>query len=306
MLLGAHPEITTVGELKLPANSMGDLDGYRCSCGEFIRRCEFWRKIKDGMDCRGYEFDIADAGTDYRMVESFYARRLLSSMVRGKFIESCRDVALSLSPVWRKQLPESHRRNSALVSTIKEIAGVKVVIDSSKIGLRLKYLLKNPDLNVKVIRLIRDGRAVALTYMDPAVFADARDSAFRGGGSGGHRENERLSMSRAAYEWRLAIEEAEHLLRRLDKSKWIEVRYEQLCKDTDNTLVRLFGFLGLNSDKRIRDFRSVEHHVIGNGMRFDTTSEIELDERWRAVLTKEDLQIFDHIAGKTNRRYGYE
>lgn len=63
MLLGSHPRVATVGELKLSASAMGKISRYRCSCGEFIRQCNFWRKVKKGMAARGFEFDIADAGT---------------------------------------------------------------------------------------------------------------------------------------------------------------------------------------------------------------------------------------------------
>jgi hypothetical protein len=306
MLLGSHRQIATVGELKLSTKAIGDLDRYRCSCGRFIRRCEFWQKITSGMATRGFEFDIANAGTDYRAVESLYARRLLSSMVRGKFLENCRDAALGLSTAWRKQLPQIHKRNTALVSTISELSKVQVVVDSSKIGLRLKYLLKNPELDVKVIRLIRDGRAVALTYMNPADFADAKDPALRAGGTGGDRSNERLSMEKAAYQWRRCMEEAQYALKWLDKSQWIEVHYEDLCSDTEAVLGRLFTFLDLEPGNKAMDFRSVEQHVIGNGMRLDNTTQVVLDERWRTVLTKYDLRTFDHIAGPINRLYGYE
>ena len=41
-----------------------------------------------------------------------------------------------------------------------------------------------------------------------------------------------------------------------------------------------------------------EHHVVGNGMRLDTTSQVSLDERWRLVLTEEELEIFDREAVK--------
>jgi hypothetical protein len=112
-------------------------------------------------------------------------------------------------------------------------------------------------------------------------------------------------MAGAAYEWRRSNEEAEHILCRLDKSQWIEVRYEDLCRDTENTLVRLFEFLGVNPDKRSRDFRTVEHHVVGNGMRLDTASQISLDERWKSILTSQELETFDRIGGKLNTRYGY-
>ena len=306
MLLGSHPQIATVGELKLSSRAMGDLEQYRCSCGEFIQECGFWEKVKEGMAGRGFEFELAHAGTDYKQVESRYARRLLGPLHRGRLLESFRDTALWLSTTWRKELAEIHRRNAALASTVCEITKTSVVVDSSKIALRLKYLLKNPGLDVKVIRLIRDGRGVALTYMDPASFADARDLALRGGGTGGLRENERLTMAHAAYEWRRSNDEAEHILRRIDKSQWIQVRYEDLCKDTANTLVRLFEFLGVDPGKCAQDFRTVENHVVGNGMRLDTSSKISPDERWRSVLVEEDLRIFDRVAGEMNRKYNYD
>ncbi|MFC1634699.1 sulfotransferase [Planctomycetota bacterium] len=306
MLLGSHPQIATIGEINLSPRAMGDLDRYRCSCGEFIRQCQFWHKVKQGMAARGVAFDIADAGTDYGAVKSRYARRLLRPMHRGKFLESFRDVALGFSPAWRKELPQIHRRNAALAATISEITNADVIIDSSKIGLRLKYLLRNPELDVKVIRLLRDGRAVALTYMDPATFADAKDPNRRAGGMGGDRENQRLPVAQATYDWRRCVQEAEVILYSLDKSQWIEVRYEDYCKAPDAVLNRLQQFLGVEPGKQPKDFRAVEKHVIGNGMRLDTTSEIRLDERWRNKLTKHDLRVFDNVAGKTNRWYGYE
>lgn len=305
MLLGAHPQIATIGEMKLSAKAMGDLDRYRCSCGSLIQECAFWRQVREGMADRGFAFDLACAGTDYREIDSRYARRLLAASHKGRLFEYVRDAALGLSPVWRSQLPEVHRRNSALAATVARITGTKVIVDSSKSPLRLKYLLRNSELDVKVIRLIRDGRAVALTYMDPANFADAEDPNKRAGGMGGDRAKERLTMTQAAYEWRRCMEEAKHVLRSLNKSQWIEVHYENLCEDTDNTLWRLFEFLDLVPQKRIKDYRSVEQHVIGNGMRLDTTSEIRLDERWRAVLTDDELKVFNRIAGKLNLQYGY-
>lgn len=306
MLLGSHPQIATIGEMNLSPRAMGDLDRYRCSCGQFIRQCDFWQRVSEGMARRGVVFDLACAGTDYRGVESRYAQRLLRPMHRGRALECIRDAGLSVLPAWRAGLAEIHRQNAALAATIAELAGALLVVDSSKVGLRLKYLLRNPDLDVKVIRLIRDGRAVALTYMDPAGFADATDPSRRAGGSGGDRRGERLSMHQAAYQWRRCMEEAEHVLRRLDRSRWIEVRYEDYCRQPDATLECLHRFLGVEPGRQPKDFRSVEQHVVGNGMRLDTTSEIRLDERWREVLTAEQLRTFDAVAGDLNRRHGYE
>ena len=305
MLLGSHPEIATVGELRLSTGAMGKISRYRCSCGKLIRECQFWHRVKEGMAARGFAFEVGDAGTDCQAVESRYARWVLGALHRGILLESLRDAALGVCPSWRRGLPIVQARNAALASTVAEITGAKIIVDSSKTGVRLKYLLRNQELDMKVIRLIRDGRGVALTYMDPARYADAKDPALRGGGTGENREKKRLSMAQAAYEWRRCNEEAEYVLRCLDKSRWIEVHYEELCKDTESVLGRLFEFLGLDPGKRAQDFRTVEHHVVGNGMRLDTTSRISPDERWRSVLTEEELRIFDREAGKMNRQFAY-
>lgn len=305
MLLGSHPQIATVGEMALSPNSMGNLDRYRCSCGSFIRQCSFWLKVKEGMGRRGCDFDLARAGTDYRNVESRYARRLLGPLHRGRFLESVRDGALFISPAWRRHLSEVHERNAVLASAVSEIAKADILVDSSKIALRLKYLLRNPELEVKVIRLIRDGRAVALTYMDPAVYADAKDPNRRGGGMGGDRKSERLCMHEAAYEWRRCMEEAEHILRQVPPERRMEIRYEDYCREPEASLAHIHEFLGVTPGRQPKEFRSVEQHVVGNGMRLDTTSEIRLDERWREILTERDLRIFDQVAGAMNRRHGY-
>ena len=166
--------------------------------------------------------------------------------------------------------------------------------------------MRNPSLDVKVIRLIRDGRGVTLTYMDPAQFADANDPRLRGGGTGDNRKMERLSIVDATREWRRSNEEAEEILQRLDRSRWVEARYETLCTDTGNTLHRLFSFIGVDPAKAITDFRSVEHHIVGNGMRLDSTSEIRFDERWKTALNAPDLKIFESEAGAMNERLGYK
>jgi hypothetical protein len=304
MLLGSHPQICTVGELK--ASSFDDIDRYICSCQRRIRECPFWMGISEDMALKGFSFDITHAGADIHSGATPYVQWCLRFLHRGPFLEGIRDAALALSLSWRSQLRRARQVNVALMECICHRTGKRIIVDSSKVGIRLKYLLCNPALDVRVIRLVRDGRAVALTYMNPIEFADARDQKLRAGGTGRDRESERLPMMQAAREWRRSNEEAEAILRRLDRSKWIEVRYEALCTEPDRTLHQLFDFTGVDSVAVSRYFRSVEHHIIGNGMRLDSTPEIKLDERWREVLSPSDLEIFDHIAGKLNGQLGYE
>jgi len=303
LLLASHPEICTVGEIK--ATSLGDLDRYLCSCRRKLLDCPFWNGIHQDMAERGFDFNIANAGTDIRSGASTYVRKLLRPLHRGPVVELARDVLLNLSPVWRKQLPRIQALNANLMDSVLTRSGAKVIVDSSKIGIRLKYLLRNPMLDVKVIRLVRDGRGVSLTYMDPANFADATDPKLRGGGQGGSRDSERLPMSQAAYEWRRSNEEGEAIVRRLDPAQWRQISYENLCTHTPETMQQLYEFLGVDPSHRIGNFRDAEQHIIGNGMRLDTTNEIRLNEQWRQVLSQEDLRTYETVCGDLSRRLGY-
>ena len=302
MLLGSHPKVCTVGELK--ATGIGDGERYLCSCGEPIGKCLFWADVHREMGRRGLDFDVTGAGTDLRSGGGAYVDRLLRPLHRGPLLEHLRDAALAASPSWRSRIRRIQRLDAALASCLCDLTGKKVVVDSSKVGIRLKYLLRNPALDVRVIRLVRDGRAVALTYVDPAHYADAKDPRVRGGGMGGDRESERRPMAAAAHEWRRSNEEAEAIVRHLHPARWTELRYEELCADPSATLARLFAFIGVDPTQ-VALKPPGDHHVVGNGMRLDPDIEVRLDDRWTGALTRRELDVFDSVAGSTNRRYGY-
>lgn len=303
MLLNAHPDICTAGELK--ATSLGDPASYRCSCRALIGECPFWREVGERMKRAGFEYDVRSAGMNLQDVPSPYARKLLRPLHRAPGIEAVRDAMLNASPAWRSWFPTWAARNTALVRAVAETAEVAMVADSSKIALRLKYLRKGTGLPIKVIQLVRDGRAVALTYMRPSVFADAADPNLRGGGSGVQRHAE-LTMTEAAHEWRRSNEEAREVLRTIPAADRIRISYEDLCTATPATLGTVHRFLGLAEHDSFGEFRQAPHHVVGNGMRLDDTSEVKLDDRWREHLTQTDLREFDRVAGDLNRSFGYQ
>jgi len=303
MLLNAHPGIVTAGELK--ANHLGDTERYMCSCQELIRSCEFWNSVSSEMERRGLEYDVCNARTSLQSIPGSFVQRLLRPLHRGAFLEVVRDVLLSLSPDWRRAYPVWQERNRQLINSVASVSGVSFVADSSKIATRLKYLRKIPDLKIKVVRLVRDGRAVALTYMDPGNFADARDKNMRGGGSG-IRPRDEETMEQAANQWLRSNMEAKQVIRTLPQEDWTQIRYEDVCTRTSETMNSVYSFLGLAEDQSFESFREVENHIVGNGMRLDSSSEIILDERWRDVLTDTDLATFDQIAGPLNRRLGYQ
>jgi Sulfotransferase family len=256
------------------------------------------------MKQSGFDFDVRKAGTSLLDVPSRYAKKLLRPLHRGAPMEAARDLLLAASPAWRSWFPEWAARNAALVNAVASTAGVGLVADSSKTAVRLKYLRRVSGLRIKVIHLVRDGRAVALTYMRPHLFADAADPKLRGGGSGKVRDLE-LSMTEAAHEWRRSNEEARQVLRTFPAERQIRITYEELCKDPRSVMGGVHRFLGVQEDDSYKGFRKAPHHVVGNGMRLDDTSEVALDDRWRETLTAAERREFDRVAGSLNHSFGY-
>lgn len=304
MLLDSHAAVCSVGELK--ATRLEPIDQYRCSCEQLIRQCPFWCDIRQAMSARGFDFDITRAGTDVRVGAPPHLARVLRPLHRGPLLEAARDLVLSLSPSWRAHIASVQAVNVALAESLCERTGAQVLVDSSKIALRLKYLLRNPAFRVKVVRLIRDGRAATLTYVNPERFADAQQPERRGGGSGASRDRERLTLLQGAREWRRSNEEGAAICAALPPSQWMVAHYEQLAVDPHGTLNRIFEFIGVGTEAAIDTFKRRSHHVIGNGMRFDKSSAIVLDDRWKDTLTEDDLRLFDREAGALNRTLGYQ
>lgn len=304
MLLGAHQQACTIGELKL--ENLGDIGSYRCSCGSPIMECEFWTKIRNRMRNRQCDFSLDDPGTSVYQCSGRYAQRFLQPLHRGRTLELARDAALLLSSAWRRHLARFRRNYHALAATALAVTGARILVDSSKQALQLKYILTVKDLDVKVLRLVRDGRAVGLTGIDKATFADATDPALRYGGAGKHDGSQGDSMAQATRNWLRSNEAGDSLVKRLHPSQWMRLRYEDLCADPGRTMEAICKFLDLDTEGVRLDFRVAQNHLVGNGMRLDKTSDIRLDERWRNHLSPEDLEIFDQLGGNLNGLYGYK
>jgi hypothetical protein len=304
MVLGAQNGLFTAGELK--GGNLEPVEKYRCSCGKPILQCTFWLNVSASMQKRGVPFYVNHFGTNIAETGNSYIQHLLAPLYRKPPFEWARDWALSLSPEWHRHRREVQQRNTALFQTLAQQSGAACIVDSSKTGIRLKYLLRNPNLDIHAIRLIRDGRAVALTYIDPIIYADSKNPRFRAGGYGGVREKEKKNIADAAWEWRRSNEEGDALIAHMNPSRVYRVNYEQFCENPVNIIRNICRFLGQPANHVRMEFRNAGQHVIGNGMRLDDSSEIVLDDRWKTCLPNYERDVFERIAGDVNRKYGYE
>lgn len=276
--LARHPKVGTVGELS--GTPMRARPGYRCSCGEALAACGFWQDVSAAMARRGFAYRATTDQTDIASAPTAYARRLLRPLHRGPLLERVRDAALALSSAARAHIAHHQRMKAALVESIVECNGSPILVDSSKSGVQLKYHLRNPRFDVRVIWLVRDGRGVARSLM----------------------RNQRMTMRQAAREWLRSNEEAALIVRRLASGAWTRVRYEEFCADPEGTLAALWRFMGVAPEP---PQERAGQHVLGHVSRLNAARPIRADEKWRTELSAADLRAFAAIAGAMNRELGY-
>jgi hypothetical protein len=283
LLLDAHSEIATVGEMFIASSY--NTAGYPCSCGEPIDRCAFWRRVSERMAALGVLFDVRSAETSLSAGPyGWLGRHIVCAEPRGPFLEGIRRAALTLLPGVRRELDRRTAVNRHLAEAVLEMRDARVFVDATKRPGRALLLRRDPRIDLQVIHLVRDGRAVARST---------------------HRNLGR-TIEEGARSWVASLRHSEELRRSFPPERWLTIRHEDLCGDARGTLARIFGFLEVSSEPEdLGDFRAGDHHIIGNRMRLSRTSEIRLDERWRTELTPEQRRTVEWIAGPELRRYGY-
>lgn len=282
LLMGSHPEIVTVGEMK--ARAMGDIDAYACSCGTRIRQCGFWRRVAEGMKKRGHPFDVGAFGLNFEVSEGGLIDRAVQAGVRGPLLELARQVLITLWPGCEHRLLSVVQRNEVFADVLREITGRPVVVDGSKDPIRLLHLLRSREYEIRAIHLVRDGRGVVTSF----------------------RRHEKYGIARGSQEFVRAHREAERVRAMMPADRTMRLIYEDLCAHPAERMRDVYAFVGVDPDSAPAELGAQEFHVIGNSMRLQRLSEIRCDTKWKTELGTDELQTFEREAGKVNRHYGYE
>jgi hypothetical protein len=286
-LLGQHPSVTTIGELK--ASAMGDITEYICACGEPILACTFWQHVSTLAKQRNLNFDLAHFGTHFRSITR-WKDKIMEAQVRGPLFESIRHFCVHHLPGLTQDFAQTLRQNQALIEICVELQGGSLFIDGSKDPHRLKYLIESDIWDIYVLEMVRDGRAQTL--------------------SAHLKVEENLNYEEACAEWAYTIKQIKNVRRYIPPNKHYAIQYETLCVDPNTTMNHIWDFVrlpGLEQDWHNVDFSGCEHHILGNdNMRQTQQVKIKLDEKWRSQITTQQLDVFNNIAGATNQRLGYK
>ena len=282
LLLDAHPRMLSVGETQGPTARVRAAE-YGCSCGRTLPECPFWRAVAEAMGRRGVDFgperwDMLFLPSGRPALDALLARSL-----RSNRLDDLRDALRDRLTPWGARMREIARRNEALVESLLETAGAEVLVDASKDPARVRHLERLTRLRPRVLHLVRDAPGYVCSYV-------------------GHKGAPLADGVRA---WRRMAGHVERLFARLPAERRLRVRYEDLCADPPAVLARITAFAGVEPPPWPLEFHAREHHVIGNEMRFATSSEIRLDERWRERLGQADLAAIRTATAAERRRFGY-
>lgn len=300
MLLSTHPEIAALGEVhRFSLNLKRDTNPHRCSCGELLRCCEFWKSVLTYLESQGVDLDsfattwrefdhVEDDPTGVNIVEPYPELRFLGRVNPFNFASLGGARAVRLSAYLSRKVNEGkqlHENSWRLYAAVSEVTGRPIVVDGSKTPGRLLGLnaLNKGSVPMKLVYLLRDGRGVTHARM----------------------KRQGVSMRVAAKAWLMEHRRIQFALKKC-KLPVLKISYEGLCTDPDRELRRLLVYFGISGAADVGAFRDSTHSLGGNPMRFRKQERtIQLNETWRTELSKRDLRVFQEVAGKMNSQLGY-
>jgi hypothetical protein len=183
--------------------------------------------------------------------------KAVEEVMRARFDLTLRDLQQ-----WAGDRETFERHNLALFDGVREVSGKHVIVDSSKHINRLKHLVESEQLDVLPIHLIRNPLGVVYSHV------------------------------RRGDDWRYhARQYAKGLIATQDylrRRPHIEVRYDDLVNDPNNTLARVMEGIGLNYDPDQLNWAGrTRHNCNGNRkVRYSENSTIRMDSDWRKGLTR--------------------
>ncbi|MEM1056683.1 MAG: sulfotransferase [Bacteroidota bacterium] len=254
LLLGAHPEVAPVGEIAALGKWIRRVENDKaatCTCGETFPTCEFWR----GMQSR---------------LGSLWGR------------------AVNL----KTEDDEAFRRdNLAVYRAALAETGASVVLDKSKKLKRALRLAEIGEIDLTLLHVVRDPRAVAHSFRQRGVRKDE---------TGRLKYNFYKNVAR--WTWLNAAMPA-----RLGRHpRYVRVRYEDIVSDPRAALEPALRASGLAWDPAMDDFGSVTQHTLGgNRMRLSGVREIRPDTKYLHEVSGAEWILGTAMALPTLLAHGY-
>lgn len=267
-LLSELPGVCGMGEV-VHLWQRGLVDNEKCACGAAFHDCPFWRKVGETAFGGWKDLDIEEFRA---LKESIDRTRFVPALARARLAGDTRRRLTAYDDVYRR-----------LYDAVRDVSGCEVLVDSSK-HISLAFCLRwSEAIDLRVVHVVRDPRAVAHSWAKTVI----RPEAGVRSAEGAHMA--RWSPAKTALHWNAQNFGFGLLARRGVPT--MRVRYEDFVRSPAVTLreIAAFAALGETVPLPFTEERSVElspnHQVAGNPLRFRTGRiELRADEAWRSEL----------------------
>jgi hypothetical protein len=287
-VLSDDPDVVFVGEASIVWR-LGYVEDRRCSCGEHFHACALWSEV-DAMAFGGLATATAQS-----------LHHLERGVVRKVRVPWLLTPGLEQWP-GSQDLARLVAYRSALYRAVASTAQGGFVVDTSKdpvYGMMLSHLER---VELHVIHLVRDPRAVAFSWQRKVARTDMTDGTV-------YLNNP--SVEKTSMDWVYRNLLAGALRRRA--TTYQLVRYEDFVAEPDSTIARIRNTVGLPAGPPVTDADGVirlsdtGHAMGGNPRRRTGGTEVvlRLDDEWRRSLSKRDERAVVLRCAPLMRRYGY-
>jgi hypothetical protein len=287
-VLANHRDVVGVGEL-VNLHRAGWTANEICACGKLGTECDFWTRVKTGWLRRVPEATV-DGYVALQQRFEFYSGLGLVQMLRM--------LRQRVSPT--REFQDYLRQTEALYQAIAEASGKTTVVDSSKHPLRGALLAHLHGIDLRLIHLVRDARAVTWS----------RKKSLQANKRSGVQApiQARPAWYSVAY-WAF-INVLSLLVCLMRRRQSLRVRYEDFVADPRGELERISHVCGLDYAPTAQALLAhqplkVEHPIAGNRLRMQGSITLKPDWEWRDKLPAGDRAVCWIFAGWLLLAFGY-
>jgi hypothetical protein len=306
-MLSNQDGMESVGELRLLQDhvnktySGGLAWNWTCTCREAMQDCKVWGRVAELLEADGTtSFSEVNTRTDVNCrTKGFHRSMLLALLLPFRGVRR-RFWGKAYKTEQLRTLGESCYR---VLSGFSKVVGADTVIDSSKTVEQLHALIaaKPDDVTLKVVHVVRDGRAVLYSKIKRAEEYSKKADEYRGYGAS-------FSLISTIRGWcyinfQIAISKCF-----FERRDFMTVRYEDLCRDREATLKRICERLEIPFGEAMLFLSSEDKHNIGGSShRFTWNAEtpIRTDERWKEGMERWPKLAYYLFAGVPHKWFGY-
>ncbi len=220
------------------------------------------------------------SGDEYALDNKFWSK--VDLMMLEKYDVGLKEVNFNLNTLLQSN-DFNLNQNKLVFETILDLAGKRIISDASKIPNRLENLLNSKLFKVRVIYLIRDGRAIVHAYR-------------RKYGHWLTGWNNLMGIDRAA----------KRLMKNYGPENWLTIRYEDMVTDLEGTLKKICSFNKVNFESSmLLPDTSKFNGLGGNRIRKTQIKNIKIDNAWKTEMSTL-MRVFTALTVSSfNRRHGY-